>query len=648
MSYLDIDKRHLTNLEYSLNVELLRSNRSGSYANTTVINSNTRKYHGLLVCPLPEIDNQNHVLLSNLDETIIQHGAEFRLGVHKYERNIWEPKGHKYAMGFTMDPTPTITYRVGGVKLKKEMILIQNEARILLRYTLLDAHSPTTLRLQPFLAFRNVHSLSKENAYANTVSEKIPNGVKSQLYNNYPFLYMQTSKKSEFIVDPNWNRDIEYIEEQRRGYDYKEDLFVPGYFEFNIKKGESIIFSAGIKQTTAKSLNDQFDKELVSRIPRNSFGNNLKNAAQQFFVKNKNKVELVAGFPWFGRLGRNTFISLPGLSVGIGENKTCKEVLDTMSEELNGALFPNSESGDSASFNSVDAPLWYFWTVQQYAAKSKNYSHIIKKYWPKMKAILDGYNKGTAFNIHKAENGLIWAGEEGNVLTWMDAITKDGPVTPRIGFAVEVNALWYNAIQYSLTIAEKARDKSFIKEWKELPNQIEKSFINTFWNMDKNYLADYVDDEKTDWAVRPNQLFAASLPFSPLTKEMKKAVVDKVQEELLTPKGLRTLSPKNPDYEGTFGGDQQSREKAYHQGTVRPWLIGHFAEAYLKLHQNSGVRFIEKLIEGFEEEMSRHVIGSVSEVYDGDPPHHPGGAVSHAASVAGLLRAKELIKEYRI
>ncbi|MCF8372159.1 MAG: amylo-alpha-1,6-glucosidase [Bacteroidales bacterium] len=646
MSYLDIDKNHLINLEYSLHVELLRSNRAGSYANTTVIGSNTRKYHGLLVCPLPEIDNQNHVLLSNLDETVIQHGAEFRLGVHKYPGNVWEPKGHKYAMSFTMDPMPTIVYRVGGVLLKKEMILIQNEARILLRYTLLDAHSPTKIKLQPFLAYRSVHALSKENPYANTDVENIPNGIKSQMYNNYPWLYMQTSKKADFVALPDWYKNIEYIEEQRRGYEYSEDLFVPGHFEFDIEKGESIIFSAGVKQTTAKSLNEQFDKELTARTPRDSFHNNLKNAAQQFIVRSKEKVEIYAGFPWYGRRGRNTFIALPGLTLSVGDVKTCEEVLDTMSSELNGALFPNMGYGDYASYNSADAPLWYFWTIQQYADKTGNYANIKKKYWAKMKAILEGFKKCADFNIRMTENGLIWAGHEGVSVTWMDALIDGSPVTPRTGYAVEINALWYNAVQFAIVVAEKNKDKEFIEEWKDLPCKIEKSFINTFWKSERNYLADYVNDEITDWAVRPNQIFAASLPFSPLTKDMKKAVVDKVQKELLTKKGLRTLSPKNPNYKGTYEGDQASRNNAIHQGTVWPWLIGHFAEAYLKLHEKSGVDFIKKFYNGIEKEMSRHGIGTISEVFDGDPPNHPGGAISHAGSVAELLRVKELITIY--
>ncbi len=646
MGYLDIKKNQLINLEYSLGAELLRSNRAGSYANTTVIFSNTRKYHGLLVCPVPELDNDNHVLLSDIDETVIQRGAEFHLGIHKYPGNVWAPKGHKYAMDFKLDPIPSITYRVGGVKLKKEIILIGSEERILIRYTLLDAHSPTTLRLQPFLAFRNIHKLSKQNLYANTRYQKVPHGIKTRMYDGYPELFMQVSKKSEFVGSPDWYRDIEYIKDQRRGYDYQEDLFVPGFFEFSIKKGESVILSAGTKQTTVTSLVKQFDTESKVRVPRNSFENNLKNAAQQFIVNKGDKTEVIAGFPWFGRIGRDTFISLPGLTLSTGNSKSCKAVLDTMSAELNGALFPNTGYNGNVAYNSVDAPLWYFWSVQQYAKKARKYTEVINNYWPKMKDILQGFKEGTLFNIHMRENGLIWAGVDGMSVSWMNAVSSNGPVTPRIGYAVEVNALWYNAVMFALDIAKRAKDKAFIEEWKEMPDLIAKSFKQVFWNRDRGYLADYADEQKTDWAVRPNQLFAISLPYPVLQAEKWKSIIDVVERELVTVKGLRTLSPKHPDYKGIYSGDQITRDNAYHQGSVLPWLLGHYVEAYLKIHEQSGVGYVKKLYKGFEMEMGHHGLGTISEVYDGDPPHLPSGAISQAWSVAELLRINDLIKTY--
>ncbi|GAB4301239.1 MAG: glycogen debranching enzyme N-terminal domain-containing protein [Marinilabiliales bacterium] len=646
MAYLSFDKSELINLEYSLSRELIRSNRAGSYASTTILGCNTRKYHGLLVCPVDELDGENHVILSSLDETVIQRGAEFNLGIHKYP-GIYHPRGHKYVREYVIDPIPNMVYRVGGVLLKKEMLLTQEDDRILIRYTLLDAHSPTFLRFKPFLAFRNVHKLTRANMFANTKYSNVQKGIKIKLYNGYKPLYMQFSKQPEYVHVPNWYYNIEYIEEQKRGYDYQEDLMVPGYFELPIKKGEQIIFSGGLSEISPLALKRRFEKEISLRVPRNSYYNCLVNSAQQFIVRRNKKTEIIAGFPWFGRWGRDTFISLPGLTLAIDDVKTCKDVLDTMSSELKGSLFPNMGKGNSVALNSVDAPLWYFWAIQQYYEKIKDHELIWKNYGKKMKKILEGYKNGTSYNIRMHENGLIFAGEPGKALTWMDAIVNGKPVTPRIGYNVEINALWYNAVCFMLELATLVKDAKFINEWNKLPFTIRNSYINIFWSDEKRYLADTVTNEIQDWSVRPNQVFATSLKYSPLSEDQKHLVLYKIEKELLTPKGLRTLSPKNPAYKPKYGGNQEQRDMAYHQGTVWPWLLGHFAEGYLKIHEKSGVAFIEKLYNGFEEDMKVHGIGSISEVYDGDPPHNPGGAISQAWSVAEILRMKTLIDKYK-
>jgi len=646
MSYIKFDRSLLVNLEYSLNRELLRANRAGSYASSTIINCNTRKYHGMLVTPQPGIDNENHVLLSCLDETVIQRDAEFNLGIHKYPGGIYNPKGHRYIIDFDTEPIPRQTYKVGGVLLTKEMIFTSNEDRMIIKYTLEDAHSPTKLRLRPFLAFRNVHQLSHENIFADKKYEKVPNGIKVRMYHGYTDLFMQLSVKSEYTHVPTWYYKIEYQKEMERGYDFQEDLYVPGFFEVDIKKGESIYFQAGTKVNNPISLKRAFNAELNKRIPRNNFENCLINSGQQFFVKKGNKTEITAGFPWFGRWGRDTFISLPGLALLSGDFKTCKSVIDTMIADLNGPLFPNIGSGSASSYNSVDASLWFFWALQQYAEFSDSKKEIWKEYGRKMKLILDGYRNGTLYGIQMLENGLLYAGEPGKALTWMDAIVHGKPVTPRIGLAVEVNALWYNAIRFSIEVAELAGDSEFVRKWSEIAEQIPSAFTATFWNEQKGYLADYVDGEYKDWSVRPNMIFVTSLPYSPVDEEIRKKVESIVKKELLTPRGLRTLTPKNPAYKGTYFGDQAERDLAYHQGTVWPWLLGHFAEGYLKLHGKSGLSFIKSLYKGFEPVMTEHGIGTISEIYDGDPPYMARGAISQAWSVAELLRINWLIKEY--
>ncbi|GAB1406073.1 glycogen debranching enzyme N-terminal domain-containing protein [Lentimicrobium sp.] len=646
MSYINFDKSQLVNLEYSLPKELLRTSREGAYASSTIINCNTRKYHGLLVVPQPAMDSGNHVLLSSMDETIIQHNSEFNLSIRKYLGEVYAPKGHKYFIDFTTEPIPSQTYRIGGIFFKREQIFSHKDGRTIIKYTLLDAHSETKLRFRPFLAFRNIHALCKANYDIDKSYEEIANGIKLRMYKGYSYLHLQFSKKVEYVHVPDWYYNIEYSREKARGYDYLEDLYVPGFFELPISKGESIYFSAGIEPANPASLKKLFDNELQRRVPRDSFEHCLINASQQFIVKSGKKVELIAGYPWFGRWGRDTFIALPGLTMVQGNLKLAKAAIDSILTEMKGPLFPNKGTGEQAEYNAADTSLWFFWTLQQYAIFAKSIAGIWKSYGKKMKEILEAYLKGSYHNIHLHDNGLIYAGEAGVAVTWMDAYVEGKPVTPRTGFTVEVNALWYNAVKFALELAEEAGDHDFISQWQAVADKFPQAFINQFWYSEKGYLADYAHGEYRDTSVRPNQIFATSLPYSPLNEEMRNSILNTVKSELLTPRGLRTLSPKNPLYKGVYAGNQIQRDTAYHQGSVYPWLLGHFVEGYLKIHGKAGLKFVTGLYEGFEPVMTEHGIGTISEVYDGDPPHHPGGAISQAWNVAELLRINWLIKKY--
>ncbi|MFC2112512.1 amylo-alpha-1,6-glucosidase [Bacteroidota bacterium] len=645
MSYIQFDKNQLINLEYSLDKEIIRSNRAGSYASLTIIGCNTRKYHGLLVSPLDQFKGEKHVLLSSLDETIVEKDKEFNLGVRKYEGDKILPKGHKYVRDFEADIIAKTTYRVGSIVLIKESLLAEKEQQILIKYTLVESQGSVKLRFKPFLAFRSAHSLSKSNLYANTKVRKVNNGVISCLYEGYPNLFMQFSKKPDYVHVPDWYYNVEYMKEMERGYAYKEDLFVPGYFELPIKTGESIIFSASTKEAETAGLKKKWDKELSKRIPRLSFYNCLVNSAQQFIVRKDRKTEVIAGFPWFGTWGRDTFIALPGLTIAIRDRDSFLSVVDTMVKKLKDGLFPNMGSDDDPAFNSVDAPLWFIWALQQFNIYDPEFD-IWKQYGKNIKHILTNFRKGTIYNIHMQKNGLIHAGAEFKALTWMDAVVYDTPVTPRDGNPVEISALWYNGISFALELAKAAGDKEFISEWKDVPGLIENSFVPTFWYEKGGYLADCIKDGIQDISVRPNQVIAAAMKYSPLNTGMKKSILDVVEKELLTSRGLRTLSPKNPAYKGVYSGNQESRDEAYHQGTVWPWLLEHFCEAYLGIHKQSGLSLVKKLYYGFEEEMNKHGIGSISEVYDGDPPHEGKGAISQAWSVAALLRIRRMIKNY--
>jgi len=638
MSYLNFDKTQLVNLEYSLSREILRTNRAGSYSSSTIIGCNTRKYHGLLVSPVPEQDNERFVFLSSLDETVVQHDAEFNLGIHRFDEHVYHPKGHKYVVDFDAETLVKTTFRVGDVYLTKESLLVDGQEQLLIRYTLQEAHSDTLLRFRPFLAFRNIHQLSKANMFANTRVQPVKNGVSSEMYTGLPTLYMQFSVKAEFVPIPDWYYNIEYAKEQERGYNYREDLFVPGFFEVPIRKGESIIFSASLREESPATFRRKFSLMTERRLPRASFAHCLTNAAHQFVVQKGKRAGIIAGFPWFGSWGRDTFISLPGLTLAIDEPEVCKAVMDTEVSRMQGGLFPNMGGDEHPAFNSVDAPLWFFWSLQRLEGYWGQDAQIWRWYGKYMKTILESFRNGSLpYGILMHQNGLVFAGEPGIALTWMDAVVHGEPVTQRMGYPVEINALWYNAVCYTLALARQAGDRKFVSEWGSLPELIADSFVKTFWSEQRGYLADVVCHGVQDWSVRPNQVIAVGLPFVPVSRDIQKEVLDVVCRELLTPRGLRTLSPQDERYAPVYEGNQEERDRAYHQGTVWPWLLQPFGLAWLSVHGKSGVAFIRDLVCSFQEEMSQHGIATVSEIYNGNPPHIGKGAISQAWSVAALL-----------
>lgn len=645
MSFLQFDKTQLINLEYSLSKEILLANPSGAYASSTIIGCNTRKYHGLLVAPIPNSDGVRHVFLSSLDETVIQHDQEFNLGIHKYPGEYY-PKGHKYARWFEMDPVWKMVYRVGGVVLEKEILLDEKEPRLLVRYSLLEAHSPTVLKIKPFLAFRNIHDLITANMDVNQQVVQCRNGVFLKLYQDMPGLYLQTSKAIEFIAAPDWYRSIEYLKEQRRGYPYQEDLYVPGYFETSIKKGESIVVAAGFEEQVPGGFKKRFSGQILKTPLRHTFEDVLVHTTKTFLIEINGMPEIVSGYHWFGSWGRNCWIALPGLTLGTGQPDLFDALAKSLVRMLKDGLFPNhSPDRNNPVYRNVDGSLWMIWAFQQYAAYKNSSNSIWKSFGNSIKQVLYAYRDGINPGIRMQDDGLLSAFIPGQALTWMSAYQNGVPVTQRPGLPVEVNALWYNAICFALQAAGEAGDAVFIDEWKELPGRVKQKFQETFWSNDKKYLADYVFEGQANWDIRPNQAIAASMPFSPLEDDQKHAVLEIVQTDLLTPKGLRTLSPRHEDYKTSYEGDHSTRDLAYHQGTVRPWLLGHFAQAWLSLYGQAGKHFINALVHNFEEDMFEHGLGTISEVYDGNPPHTPCGAISSAASVAEILRIMYLLKK---
>lgn len=643
MAYIKFDKKQLINLEYSLNREVLRTNRAGAYSCTTIVNCNTRKYHGLLIVSQPQFGNAPHVLLSSFHETIVQQDAEFNLGIQRYPGNVYQPKGHKYVRDFEMDPTSCITWRVGGAVLQREMLFSESEDLLMLKYTLVDAHSPTTLKFKPFVAFRNIHALSKANPDASNEYHRVKNGIEITLYEGYTPLVLQFSKQAEYIHQPDWYYNIEYAHEKARGYDHQEDLYVPGNFNLSLRKGESIIVAAGSTEIIPASLKQKFSREAKRRISRKTFKSCLQNAADQFIINREDKTEILAGYPWFGSIGRDTFISLVGLLLIQKDKKKFHEILQTMISRMQGPFFPGTVLNDRIEYNTVDTQLWFFWALQKYSAYIGETEKNWGLYKETMVKILDAYAEGTWFNIKMDSDALLYAGELGFALTWMNAVIDGKPVTPRAGKPVEVNALWYNAMKTAIYMAMHSGDNAFVKKWKPVVRMLETEFVDAFWDEKRGYLADCVGENDKDWAVRPNMLLAVSLPFSPLDDLQKKMVLDVVEKELLTPRGLRTLSPRDPKYKGVYRGSVAQRDEAYHNGSVMPWLVGNFAEAYLRIYGKAGLPVVKNLYKAFEPEMQEYGIGTISELFDGDPPHKPSGAVSMAAAVAELMRVEDMI-----
>ena len=637
----------MTNLEESLHKELLRTNRSGAYSCSTIVDCNTRKYHGLLVVPVPELDDENHVLLSSLDPTVIQHGAEFNLGLHKYQGNNYSPKGHKYIREFDCDKVPTTVYRVGGVILKKEVVFQHYEDRILIRYTLVDAHSATTLRFRPFLAFRSVRQFTHENSTASRAYEEVDNGIRTKMYAGYPFLYMQFSKKNQFVFHPDWYRGVEYPKEQERGYASNEDLYVPGYFEMDIKKGESVVFSASTSQIKTTTLRSLFEKEVEARAPRDNFFHCLVNAAHQFHKREKNDDRyLLAGYPWFKCRARDTFIALPGLTLAIDEQDYFELVMKTAEKGLREFMEGKPITAKIYEMEQPDVPLWAVWAIQQYA-KSAGRDKCSQMYGKLLEDIIHYIIDGNHPNLRLDDNGLLYADGRDKAVTWMNSTANGRPVVPRSGYIVEFNALWYNALKFCASIATDNGRVDEAAELNDLADVAGESFVKTILN-EYGYHYDYVDGNMVDWSVRPNMVFAVAFDYSPLSKEQKRSVLDICTRELLTPKGLRSLSPKSGGYNPMYVGQQTQRDYAYHQGTAWPWLEGFYFEACIKLYKHTRLSFIERQLVGFEDEMSYHALGSISELFDGNPPFHGRGAMSFAMNVAEILRASKMLAQQNV
>ena len=645
MSYLNFDKALLVNLERSLQKEMLRTNRAGVYNSTTLVDCNTRKYHGQLVLPIPQLGEDNYVLLSSLDETVIQHGAEFNLGLHKYGENHFSPNGHKYIREFDCEVIAKTTYRVGGVVLTKERLLVSFEPRVLIRYTLVECGAPVTMRFRPFLAFRSVNELTHENSRANADMNDCENGRVNCMYPEFPQLFMQFSKSVTYSHNPMWYKNIEYQKEQERGYEYKEDLLVPGYFEVPMKKGESLIFAAGISEVKTSGLKTLWKKEMARRNARTDMFECLRNAASQFYKREGDKCYLLAGYPWFHASAREEFMSTPSCTLDIDRPEYWDAIIDqTAIGEVRAFMADSSYKSRITGMDEPDALLWFVRALQKYAHKY-TVKQAAEKYAGLCEDIVSYYRKQNHPRAWVHQNGLIWVDGTRVPATWMNATENGWPITPRTGYIVEINALWYNAMRFTAELMRE-NGKEMGADLMEYQAEIcREACVKTFWN--GFYLDDYVVDNYHNKEVRPNQIWAVGLPYTPLDKKQMKAVVDICTRELLTPRGLRTLSPKSGDYRPVYIGGQLERDRNFHNGPVWPNTIAAYSRAYMTVYKHSGLSFMQRMLVGFEVEMSELCIGTLNELYDGNPPYKGHGGMSYAPSVAAVISVMDTMKKYQ-
>lgn len=643
MVFLKFNKSELVNLSYSLKREIICANKTGAYCNTSIVTCNTRRYHGLLAVPVDAFRGKKHLLLSSLDESLILNGKQFNLGIHCYG-SVYEPRGHKYIIDFEADPVPKITYRVGEIVFTKSILLVPDSDQVMIRFELVNAPAKVKLLLTPFLAFRDIHALTDENPNARTEGWEIPNGVAFNLYEGFPDLNMQFNTKDvSFETAPCWYKGITYSDEYRRGFACKEDLYVPGHFETEMKPGDAIVFSASVDLATPSGLKRKFDSLVAKAAKITTYHEQLVHCADLLKQDRGGHKMITAGFSWlYTGLLRETLEALPGLTLyANGDKAEFEEILDNLIADNQERLFHRT--------TQVEAPLRLADTLERYIEFGADPKAVWKKYGPTVKGILESYLPGRRVEVAMQPNGLLWAQLDHWALSWMNTYVDGNPVTERAGYQVETNAMWFQSVLFAVTMERKysPSDSAFLKEWSHILDLIRENFQNTFWNARAGYLADYVDNAGQHLEVRPNMLYALVGEDIPVEPEVAQRVLQVIDNELVTRRGIRTLSPRHSEYKGVYEGSQTDRDLAYYNGCCLTSLLGPYCEVCFKM---KGAAFLNKaqwLVNGFYEDLNKHGVGAFSELYDGDPPHEPHGAISSALSTAALLEVEYLKNKYK-
>ena len=580
------------------------------------------------------------MLLSSLDESLTLRGKRFNLGIHCYG-DIYEPRGHKYIVDFDADPVPCITYKIGEIVLRKRIALAPDSNQLLIHYELVNAPARVKLELKPFLAFRNTHALTGENDALRRDSTPIQNGAAFCLYEGFPVLNLQlNTSASAFKYNPVWYKGITYSDEMRRGFDCREDLWVPGSFEAELSSGESLVVSATAGDpVNATTLKRRFQAVVDKIGPITSFHDQLVRQADSLIRTDGGRKRIVAGYSWLDTgLLRETLGSVAGLTLyAKGSPREFEEVLDN--------LIADNQERLTRRTTQVESPLYLAVALQQYIAWGASDKAVWAKYGPVLKAVIESYLPGVRQEVAMQPNGLLWAQMDGVALSWMNAYINGRAVTERAGYQVETNALWYNAICFAL--AHERKGSAFEKRWTAIRQLIEQNFQPTFWNPDLGFLADYVDGAGQHMELRPNQLWAVSLDHLCVSDEVISEVMRVVNAELITRRGVRTLSPRDIRYKGVYEGNQLQRDEAYMNGCAWPYLLAQYCYASFNMMGAGFIKRAEWLTEGFYEDLSKHGVGAFSELYDGDPPHEAHGAISSAMTVAALLNINWLIDKYR-
>jgi predicted glycogen debranching enzyme len=641
-------------LHVSLRQEWLETDGRGGFATSTVLLCPTRRYHGLLIAPAPGLARR-HSFLSRFEETVYGEGRDFPLSMARYP-SLWHPHGHRWIASFELRPYPAFEYRIGPVSITREILMTRGAPVVLCRYLARFPHPELQLRIRPLLTCREADALTHENLALDPRVARFEGGVSARPYAALPAVsFTVGGAPPAFEADPVWYRQVEYQRDLVRGYDGHEDQFSPGWFELPLHAGRELVVAATIGAPVADPIALWHDearrRETAASSVAPGFHGRLELAADDFLYRDaRGRLGVIAGFPWFGDWGRDTFLSLPGLLLVRGRVEECGEVLEGAVRYLRDGSMPNilGPTPEESSYDSIDSGLWFAWATAQYAAAGGDPARLERALRPAVAAIAAALLESRSPGVGVDSGGLVFNVPPSPAGTWMDAREGGQLVTPRWGCPIEVAALWHALLRFLERGERAAGREREAREWAARRKQAAESLLHRFW-LEDGYLADCWRDGVADRAVRPNMVVAAALEESPLSKEQRAAVVERIERELLTPLGLRTLSPSDPAYHGRYSGGPESRDRAYHQGTVWPWLLGFYVEACLRARgrRPEELARLRRLLDGFAEQHQVHGLLHVSEVYDGDPPHRPGGAPAQAWSTAELLRAYRLTEGRR-